>query len=390
MLVGMTYYQICSYFIIYSFFGWVVEVVFHAVRLRKVINRGFLNGPVCPVYGFGVILILAAINSLNIRTETSHQPVDLFLLFSVGVVLATLVELIGGFALDKIFHARWWDYSNQPFNFHGYICLKFSLIWGAGIVLVIKLLHPILNRASGRLMPERIGWWVLLVLYVFYLADLIVCVLVMLQLNQELKELDEIRASMRTVSNRMSMIIGEGTFAAQDALKDAKNMGEADSPYADSDEDPNLVETKEEFEEKKNQWIEEKDSLLTARKEAFEEKHPELSRRAQTFAQKRHQLGQAAAERKRQWKEEMEERKEKLAESVKESQQAMQEKLQVLQEKKEELRKRRDSWYQRLHDLNHLVMRFMLRNHPDLIHRDYDETLQEVLKHNDNPRHYEA
>lgn len=89
MICGMTYYQICWYFLIYSFGGWVVEVIFHAVTLGKVINRGFLNGPVCPVYGFGVISVFAMINTLQ---SSGHQMSN-GMIFLFGVILATTVEL---------------------------------------------------------------------------------------------------------------------------------------------------------------------------------------------------------------------------------------------------------------------------------------------------------
>ena len=89
MICGMTYYQICWYFLVYSFGGWVVEVIFHAVTLGKVINRGFLNGPVCPVYGFGVISVFAMINTLQ---SSGYQMSD-GMIFIFGVILATVVEL---------------------------------------------------------------------------------------------------------------------------------------------------------------------------------------------------------------------------------------------------------------------------------------------------------
>ena len=122
----MTYFQICLYFLVYSFGGWVVEVIFHAVALGKVINRGFLNGPVCPVYGFGVLSVFALLNTIQ---SGGHQMSE-GMIFVFGFVLATAVELIAGWLLDVCFHARWWDYSDKPLNFHGYICLEFSLIWG--------------------------------------------------------------------------------------------------------------------------------------------------------------------------------------------------------------------------------------------------------------------
>ena len=92
MIFGMTYFQICLYFLVYSFGGWVVEVIFHAVALGKVINRGFLNGPVCPVYGFGVLSVFAMLNTIQ---SGGHQMNDA-MIFLFGIILATAVELIAG------------------------------------------------------------------------------------------------------------------------------------------------------------------------------------------------------------------------------------------------------------------------------------------------------
>ena len=130
----------------YSFGGWVVEVIFHAVALGKVINRGFLNGPVCPVYGFGVLSVFALLNTIQSGGHVMSEG----MIFVFGFVLATLVELIAGWLLDVCFHARWWDYSDKPLNFHGYICLEFSLIWGLAIVMVVKVFQKYVeNQASS-------------------------------------------------------------------------------------------------------------------------------------------------------------------------------------------------------------------------------------------------
>ena len=102
MICGMTYFQICLYFLIYSFGGWVVEVIFHAVALGKVINRGFLNGPVCPVYGFGVLSVFALLNTI----QGSGRQMSDGMIFVFGIVLATAVELVAGWLLDVCFHAR--------------------------------------------------------------------------------------------------------------------------------------------------------------------------------------------------------------------------------------------------------------------------------------------
>ena len=148
----MTYYQICWYFLIYSCIGWCLEVTYHAVSLGLVINRGFLNGPVCPVYGFGMLLLLGVLDWFQgVTGGAVPENCRVLVLYVFGVFFATAVELTAGWLLDQIFHARWWDYSEFPYNFHGYICLKFSLLWGAGAIIVITAVHPVVQTDSGKL-----------------------------------------------------------------------------------------------------------------------------------------------------------------------------------------------------------------------------------------------
>ncbi|MCR4671879.1 MAG: hypothetical protein K5637_01410 [Lachnospiraceae bacterium] len=219
MIAGMTYYQICWYFLLYSFAGWVIEVMYHAVTLGKVVNRGFLNGPVCPVYGFGMLGVLGLMHTISVESEENLNP---FLLFLVGVVLATIVELIAGWVLDKLFHARWWDYSNKPFNLHGYICLEFSLIWGFAVVLIVRIIHPMLADLPDSFIPERYGWPILACLYALYLVDLICTVMIILKFNKRITELDELQKKLRIVSDRMSERIGTDTVKAAQTLQEGQ------------------------------------------------------------------------------------------------------------------------------------------------------------------------
>ena len=198
MIAGLTYYQVLQYFVIYSFLGWCVEVIYQAAAKGIVVNRGFLNGPVCPIYGFGVISVFALLGAFS--PESMYEASGL-LVFAEGIVLATAIELFGGWALDKIFHARWWDYSNKPLNFHGYICLEFSLIWGMGIVFVVKILQPSIESMSAAILPEsQAGWILLAVIYTGYAADVVVSAMIMAGLNKRMAELDEMRRRMRVVS----------------------------------------------------------------------------------------------------------------------------------------------------------------------------------------------
>ena len=218
MICGMTYYQICWYFLIYSFGGWVVEVIFHAVTLGKVVNRGFLNGPVCPVYGFGVISVFAMINTLQ---SSGHQMSD-GMIFLFGVILATVVELIAGWLLDVCFHARWWDYSDKPLNFHGYICLEFSLIWGLAILLVVKVFQKYVENHTSAHADSILGWIVLAILYSIYLVDFIVTVAVIRGLNKKLTRLDKIRSDMRIVSDKISDTVANTTIDTAQAREEGR------------------------------------------------------------------------------------------------------------------------------------------------------------------------
>ena len=217
MIFGMTYFQICLYFLIYSFGGWVVEVIFHAVALGKVINRGFLNGPVCPVYGFGVLSVFALLNTIRSGGHVMNEG----MIFLFGVVLATAVELIAGWLLDVCFHARWWDYSDKPLNFHGYICLEFSLIWGLAIVMVVKVFQKYVEAQTSHT-PATWEWVVVAVLYAVYLTDFIVTVAVIQGLNKKLTRLDKVRSDLRIVSDRLSDTLATTTIDTAQKVGEGK------------------------------------------------------------------------------------------------------------------------------------------------------------------------
>ena len=215
VLFGMTLYQILWYFVIYSFIGWCVEVVFHAMKAHRLVNRGFLNGPVCPVYGFGVVLVFIAVHIIVDGSGGSIQDVSVIILYPIGVVLTTAVELLGGYMLDKAFHARWWNYSSEKLNYRGYICLKFSLLWGLGVVFLVKFAHPFIDRATVRFLPYTVGILIILALIAAYFADFVVSVLIMLKLNRYLEELDQIQKDMRIVSDQITKLVAGGSIAAE-------------------------------------------------------------------------------------------------------------------------------------------------------------------------------
>ena len=222
MIAGMTLYQIGWYFVMYSFLGWVVEVAYHAVTQGKVVNRGFLSGPVCPVYGFGMLFVFGVIDLVSGTTVSGVASANAGVIFVCGMVLASAVEFIGGWALYHAFHARWWDYRGKPFNLGGYICLEFSIYWGLGALLVIRILHPVVDRFSAGLFPEKWGWLVIAFLYTAYVADSVVTIMIVMGLNKKLAELDRLRAGMRIVSDDLSERIGTRTLESMQHIEEGR------------------------------------------------------------------------------------------------------------------------------------------------------------------------
>ena len=258
----MTLYDAVWFFMIYSFLGWVLEVVYHAVGQGIVVNRGFLNGPVCPIYGVGVILIFTLANLVYEGVEATNTLV----LFAGGVVFATAVELSGGWALDKLFHARWWDYSKEPFNLHGYICLKFSLLWGVAIVFVVRVIHPFIAAHSADLIPEKYGWPVLAVLGAAYLADIVVTVAVVRGLNKRITELDEMRTNMRAVSDNLTEVLGKGGIRTAQRIE----SGQVQAALAKAEWADRVKAGKAEAEERIGKVRAEAQQRREARQEVFE------------------------------------------------------------------------------------------------------------------------
>lgn len=221
MICGMTMYEILWYFMIYSVIGWMIEVSYHAITLGKVVNRGFLNGPLCPVYGSGVLMVLFVLYAINrlFNLNTNIGTAHTFMLFIIGITFATLVEFIAGFLLDKIFHARWWDYSDRRFNLNGYICLEFSIIWGLAIAFVLRIIQPSFE-GFVTIIPKFIGIIILIIVYLTFLSDVVITILTVLKLNKELEKMEELQKSISKLSEDMSELIGNGTLKAVDKIEE--------------------------------------------------------------------------------------------------------------------------------------------------------------------------
>ena len=205
---GFTLYQILAYFLVYSCLGWCLEVVYAAATTGQIVNRGFLNGPVCPIYGFGMIIVLFALTPLQD---------SVLLLYIGGVILPSALELVGGWALYKLYHTRWWDYSDKPFNIGGYICLEFSLLWGVGTLVMMKAIHPTI-AGLVELVPPFIGFLLMCFLYAVYAADVVVTAVAASDLARELDALENVADSIHAVSDAMTEILGTTAMEADQKL----------------------------------------------------------------------------------------------------------------------------------------------------------------------------
>ena len=303
MFAGMTYYEIASYFVIYSFAGWCIEVIYQAVKTGKVINRGFLCGPVCPVYGFGILAVFAMTKSVlpEVLHMTEYALTDgknftgLAAVFLCSLLFATLVELAAGWMLDTAFHARWWDYSREPFNLNGYICLRFSLIWGAAGVFVVRIIQPMMESAERFQLPEKYGWPLLAAVYAVYLFDFAVTVMIVAGMNRHLEELDEIQGHLRRISDDLSERLGGGTIQTQQKI-DESRVQMALAGYEVRDELRRqrkelagmAEESRLEFEKQREELKE----IAAERRRAIDGQRAELERQYAELAQKAEELKQ--------------------------------------------------------------------------------------------------
>jgi len=203
------------YFFIYAFLGWCIEVIYAAVKIGKFVNRGFLNGPYCPIYGVGVLLVLYLLNPVKD---------NLLYMFLGSVLITSTIELMVGFLLLKFFHKKWWDYSDRPFNIGGYICLMFSFAWGLACLVVVDRIHPLISSFSNWI-PQTASKVLLIILACLMIVDFISTVKSILKLKNRLEIIEEISLKIRETSE----FIGENLATA--AIDIVQKMDDLEERY---------------------------------------------------------------------------------------------------------------------------------------------------------------
>lgn len=203
-------YDLLLYFITYSFLGWCCESLYCSIGAWKWINRGFVNGPFCPVYGFGALFTSMGLQYLPNRT----LPV-----FLGGMVITSTLEYITGWGMEKIFHARWWDYSKRRYNLHGRICLLNSTLFGFLCVFLRFDLHPVIEQFFRPFSVEyKQGF--LAAFGIYFFSDLCLSIWSAFGLKLRLKALDHLRSELLA-----KYPILESKPTAAQLLEQLKNSG---------------------------------------------------------------------------------------------------------------------------------------------------------------------
>ena len=183
------------FFFIYSFIGWVWECCFVSVRKRRWVNRGFMYGPMLPIYGFGALAVL--ISTIRVRDSIP-------LIFLFGMVGATLLEYVTGAVMERLFNVKYWDYSNQKFNLNGYICLTSSLGWGLFSVLLVKFVHVPIEGAVLKI-PTIIAEGIAFVLTVAAAVDVTQSFNDAMDLKRILAQLEESKKQIRKIQEKLKV-----------------------------------------------------------------------------------------------------------------------------------------------------------------------------------------
>lgn len=182
-IFGFEFYFLFYNFFLYSFCGWIYESTLVSIQNKTLVNRGFLNGPIVPIYGAGATVVYMFLSGIP------NRPV---LIFIIGMLVATVLEYLTSYVMEKLFHAKWWDYSNYKYQFQGRICLLASFLWGFLSLLMMDVLQPFMNSVIASI-PRRAGEITGYFIFLLFGADLTVTVIYTLQLDKKLEELSNYR-----------------------------------------------------------------------------------------------------------------------------------------------------------------------------------------------------
>ena len=187
-----TWYQWLAFFYVYCFLGWIFESTYVSLKQKRLVNRGFLRLPMLPLYGSGAVMMLWV--SLPVRDS-------LPLVYISGFIAATALEYVTGAVMECLFKVRYWDYTKQPFNLHGYICLTSSIAWGFFSDLLIYVIHPPIDKLLHKL-PALLVNPLAAVIAVLFIMDTVKSTKAAIDLREVLTKLTEENAELRRLAKK--------------------------------------------------------------------------------------------------------------------------------------------------------------------------------------------
>lgn len=206
------------FFYFYCFFGWCFESSFVSVKERRLVNRGFMRGPFLPLYGSGAIMMLLV--------SRPFQG-NIVLIYFAGCVGATALEYVTGAVMEALFKVRYWDYSNQKFQLHGYICLSSTIAWGFLTILMTEVVHKPVERFALSL-PENLLNVFVTVLTVALSADFALSFKAAMDLRDVLLKMESAKENLQRIQKRLDVVIaviGEDINNRVGELEERKNLG---------------------------------------------------------------------------------------------------------------------------------------------------------------------
>lgn len=260
-------------FFIYGFLGWCLEIAFCGIKEGHFVNRGFLNGPICPIYGVGGAVVILCLTPLK---------KNIILLYIFSVILTSVLEFLTGYVLEKIYHVRWWDYTEEKFNLRGYICLKFSLAWGIVCTALMYFIQPVIYESLIYKIPSVVKTIFVIVFGVIIIIDLIATINTLKHLRMRLKKIDEIGKRLHELSEEL----GENIYERAERIDGLQDK------FSEDERIRKLISEAKERREESEQIIEDmKDKI----KDELNERRVESEKR---FAELRDKYEKQLAERK--------------------------------------------------------------------------------------------
>jgi len=196
--------QWAFFFFFYCFVGWIWECSYCSVRAKKFINRGFMRGPVIPIYGSGAVTLLVA---------AAPFKDNLILTFLSGMVLASILEYCTGAAMEAIFKVKYWDYSSDKFNLNGHICLYASIGWGVATILMTRFVHkPVVRFADA--IPQKVMQCIVMVIAILFIIDYTLSFKAAWDIRNMLIKMEALKEDALRIHKRIDVLIA---FAEEDA-----------------------------------------------------------------------------------------------------------------------------------------------------------------------------